>query len=76
MDGDPTVEDDISKQVVVGHLAAYDTLDDLRPAVGGEPVLNKIGLIVKERNGVIKKRMILDTNRSNVKASGEQVLCY
>ena len=34
--------------------------------MGGKPILNKIGLIVKVRNGVSKARMILYTRESGV----------
>ena len=33
----------------------------------GEPILNKLGLITKTRNGITKSRMILDTKESWVK---------
>ena len=32
-----------------------------------EPILNKLGLIEKVRNGIMKARMILDTKQSGVK---------
>ena len=35
--------------------------------MGGQPILNKIGLIVREKNGEVKKRMILDTKQSGLK---------
>ena len=50
-----------------GHLAAFDDLESLRAFVHGEPILNKLGLITKTRNGVTKSRMILDTKESWVK---------
>ena len=34
---------------------------------GGEPILKKIGLILKVRNGVSNTRMLLDTKQSGVK---------
>ena len=49
------------------HLAALGTHEELSKLVGGEPVLSKIGLIVKTRNNVTKARMILDTKQSVVK---------
>ena len=50
---------------------------ELHEFVGGAPILNKIGLIVRERNGEVKKRMILDTKQSGLKhcaAKHERVL--
>ena len=34
---------------------------------GQQPILNKIGLIIKEKNGKVHKRMILDTKQSKLK---------
>ena len=49
------------------HLAAFDTYELLEEVVGGKPILNKLGLIVKTRNGVAKARTILDAKESGVK---------
>ena len=50
-----------------GHLASFTSVDELRQFVGGEPILNKLRLITKVRNGIKKSRMILDTKESWVK---------
>ena len=50
-----------------GHLASFTSVDGLREFVGGELILNKLGLITKIRNGIKKSRMILDTKESWVK---------
>ena len=50
-----------------GHLIAFDTHEELSQHVGGEPILSKIGLIEKVRNGKKKIRMTLDTKQSRVK---------
>jgi hypothetical protein len=42
-------------------------MNELRQRVGGDPVLSKLGLIVKVRNGKAKPRMILDTKASGIK---------
>ena len=49
-----------------GHLVSFRSYEDLATYVGGKPVLNKIGLIIKTRNGVTKARTILDTKESGV----------
>ena len=55
-----------------GYLEQYDTLEDLKEAVGGNPVLSKLGCIVKEKRNldtgqVTKKtRIILDCKESKV----------
>lgn len=51
-----------------GHIIAFDTKAELAEYVGGPPILNKLGLIIKIRNGIKKARMILDTKASGVKA--------
>ena len=50
-----------------GHIASFDTIDDFRKFVKGDPVLSKLGLILKTRNGTTKARMILDTKASGIK---------
>ena len=63
----PGVEDQVITETELqghldkGHLAAFDTHQQLQDYLGGKPGLNKIGLIVKTRNGKTKARMILDT---------------
>jgi hypothetical protein len=42
-------------------------LDELRAYLGAEPVLNKVGVITKERAGKVKKRIILDTKVAGTK---------
>ena len=60
------VEDqDITEKELLGHLGkkhliAFDTYKELAEHVGGEPILNKKGLIEKVRNGKKKVRMIAD----------------
>ena len=48
-----------------GHLAAFDSYAELPAFVDcPETILNKLGLIVKTRNGITKANMILDTRQS------------
>ena len=67
VDGDGTAEAEVQAHLDKGHLRAFDTLEELREFLGEDPILNKIGLIVKTRNGVTKTRMILDTKVSQLK---------
>ena len=50
---------------------AFDSFEQLTGFVEGAPpqtpILNKIGLIIKKRNGVTKARTILDTKQRGVK---------
>lgn len=52
---------ELQEHIDKGHLVEVASYDELAAYVGGEPVLNKIGLILKKRNGVAKERLILDT---------------
>ena len=50
-----TAEEQILKYIKCGHLAAFETLEEANEALGGASAVQKgIGLIVKERFGVIK----------------------
>ena len=68
VDDDETAEREIKAHLQKGHLKSFSSLDELRSFLGEEPILNKIGLIVKSKNGKTKTRMILDTKVSNLKA--------
>ena len=50
---------------------AFNTFEQLTGFVEGKPahtpILNKIGLLVKTRNGITKARTVLDTKQSGVK---------
>ena len=48
------------------HPAEFESYDELAKHVGGNPILNKIGLIIKVRNVVSKARM-MDAKESGVK---------
>ena len=48
-------------------MVAFDTFEQLSGFVEGKPILNKIGLNIKTRNGVTKARTILDAKQSCVK---------
>lgn len=67
VDADSDALKEIEAHVEAGHLRAFDTLDGLRAYLGAEPVLNKIGVITKERAGKVKKRIILDTKVAGTK---------
>ena len=58
---------ELQGHIDAGHLAEFDSYEELASYVGGKPILNKIGLIIKVRNDVSKARMILDTKETGVK---------
>ena len=37
------------------YLAVFDTVDEVRAFVGGEPVINKLGLVKKEKINPVTK---------------------
>ena len=49
------------------HVVAFDTYPELVEYIGGTPILSKLGIIEKIRNGVTSTRTILDTKESGVK---------
>ena len=55
-----------------GHVVVFDTFEELSDSVDGTPILNKIGLVLKTRNGVANARMILDMKQSGVKHATSQ----
>ena len=68
VDQSEVTEIELQEQLDKGHLLAFDSEAELRQYLGafgegkgGDPILNKIGLVKKTRNGVLKIRMILDT---------------
>ena len=67
VEGDDAALAEIRKRIDLGQLSAYDSNDALEAAVGGRPVLNKLGLVIKQRANVTSKRLILDTRESSVK---------
>ena len=67
VESDDTAMHETKHQLNNNRLKSFDTLSDLREELKGEePVLNKIGIITRIREGVTKKRMILDTSARDV----------
>ena len=59
---------ELTSHLEKGHIMAFDTYAELCEFVDSpNPIMNKLGLIVKTRNGITKARMILDTKQSGVK---------
>lgn len=68
MDEQAITDSEPAAHLPKGHIRAFDTYSELAAFVdSGEPILNKLGLIVKTRNGITKARVILDTKQSGVK---------
>ena len=56
----------VRRLVDKGWLLEFDTLDQLKAFLGADPILSKFGLVVKTRNGITKKRLILDAKASGI----------
>ena len=53
VDGDESAIDEIEKRIKQKFVKSFDTLDQVKQFLGGaDPVMSKIGLIVKTRAGV------------------------
>ena len=49
-----------------GFVSIYDSVDQARSELGTEPILNKLGVIVKEKPGQRKACIIWDTRESGI----------
>ena len=49
-----------------GYLQECATLDEVRQCVQGEPVVSNLLMLVKNKNGLVKRRTILDAKASGV----------
>ena len=59
---------ELAAHLAKGHLVVVDTHAELAAFVDSEePILNRLGLMVKTSNGITKASMILDTKQSGVK---------
>ena len=78
VESDDTAPTEVLKHAAQGHVKIFETLEELRHFLDGqEPILNKIGIIVKQQGNTVKKRMILDTKQSKIKQAstkGQRVL--
>ena len=60
-----------------GFCSIYDTMEEAQTHIGMKPVLNKLGVIVKEKPGSRKARIIWDLKESGVNqlcSQGERIL--
>lgn len=49
------------------YLRAFGSEAELTSYLGATPIYNNVGVVTKERNGIVKHRMILNTCQSRVK---------
>ena len=66
VEDDPDVKQEVVRLIKAKHVRRFRTLRDVRKYLGSEPVLSKIGVIKKKRNGKWKCRMVIDSKRSGI----------
>lgn len=70
---DQEVATEIERLVNEGYIARFASLEACRDFLKSDPVLSKLGVILKIRFDKIKRRLILDCKRSHVNAGSVQV---
>ena len=63
---DQEVADEISRFAASGWTRTFSTLEEVKEYVKGEPVLSRLGVIKKMKNGKWKNRLVVDSKRSEV----------
>ena len=66
VDGDPAAESEVMRLVATGFVSSTQNWDDFTKMIGGLPHFSKLGMITKEKDGRIKRRLILDCKESGV----------
>eukprot|EP00973_Karenia_brevis_P085174 11823355-Karenia_brevis.AAC.1 len=62
IEADEDVASELQRLTSKGYLRRFDSLRDCQAFFHGEkPILSKIGVIVKNRAGKVKKRIVLDS---------------
>eukprot|EP00972_Heterocapsa_arctica_P108694 16005445-Heterocapsa_arctica.AAC.1 len=69
IDEDQLVADELARFCGLGYLKRLCTMAECKAYLGAEPVLSRFGLIVREKLGKTKRRLILDVKQSRVKYS-------
>ena len=54
-----------------GYLAKFDSLEACREFLGKDPVLSKLAMITKTKNGKVKRRLVVDCRRSGLVAASK-----
>ena len=66
VEGTQEVGDELERLRSEGFVQVFDSLDDAERYAGGTIVLSRIGLIMRERAGKIKTRLVVDSKRSGI----------
>eukprot|EP00971_Amphidinium_carterae_P090485 1791621-Amphidinium_carterae.1 len=67
-DQDEEAQQAVQGYVDAGYLKAYDSADQARMELGGTPVLSRFGVLRRVKDGVTKRRVILDAKQSRITA--------
>lgn len=66
VDGGAAAEDEVDRLIKTGFVKEFGSHAELQACVSGTPHLSKLGMITKEKEGKIKRRLILDCKQSRV----------
>ena len=66
VDADEMSAPEIERLIATGFVKAYESYDKFEDWLGGKPHFSKLGMITKEKEGRIKRRLILDCRESGV----------
>eukprot|EP00971_Amphidinium_carterae_P113819 2255381-Amphidinium_carterae.1 len=67
-DQDAEAQQAVQGYVDAGYLKAYETANQATMDLGGTPVLSRFGVLCKVKDGVTKRRVILDAKQSGITA--------
>ena len=66
VEADEHAWEEVQRLVKLGYLRQCDNLEQCARLTGADPVVSKFGLVIKEKNGKTKRRLILDSKESGV----------
>eukprot|EP00971_Amphidinium_carterae_P241632 4798002-Amphidinium_carterae.1 len=64
-ENDSEAKDTVRNYIRAGFLKSYPSMAAAEMSLGRAPVLSRFAVLSKERDGIIKKRLILDAKRSD-----------
>ena len=66
VDNDPDAEPEVRRLLESNFVEVFDSLEEAQSWAGGRLHLSKLAMITKEKDGRIKRRLIMDCRRSSV----------
>ena len=67
-----STEPEMLNHIEKGHVSAFDSERELADHLGAQPIMSKLGIIEKTRNGITSARTILDTKESLISTSRQK----